>query len=124
MSEETRGPGRPAKPRLLKLKLLKGYVPHHIPEDRMPSKEDLAQGVLPKAAAGSIIEELEDPAKALVRRRGAELAFDDDKLDWMSPREKKAREEAAQRDALERRSSEIAASRQASRELSRRRDQI
>ncbi len=118
MTEETRGPGRPAKPKLVKIKLLKGYVPHHIPADKMPRKEELEQGVLPKAAAGSVIEELEDPAKALVRRRGAEVAFDDEPLDWMSPREKKAREFAAQRNALERRTAEIAASRQASRELS------
>ena len=120
MTEETRGPGRPAKPKLIKIRLNRGYVPHHIPAERMPSKEDLEQGVLPKAAAGSVIEELENTAKDLVRRRVAELAFDDEPLDWMSTREKKKREDESLRNALERRTAEIAASRQAVRDMSRR----
>jgi hypothetical protein len=108
MEDEKRGPGRPAKPKLTTVKLLKGYVPSHFPEDRKPTND-----VLPKAAAGSIIEVPEDEAREMVKRRIAELTFDGEALDWMSSKEKRERDAAAERKALNERLATIYAQKMA-----------
>lgn len=119
MTEEARGPGRPAKPKLVKIKLLLGYVPLNIPDERKPSKADWDAGVRPKAAAGSIIEEYEQAARPLINSRVAELVFDDDELLWMTNAEKKAREDRRTREALEHRAAQVYAQKVAARERDR-----
>lgn len=94
----SRGPGRPPKPKLVRVRLRHGYVPSVFPEDRQPVGD-----ILPKAAAGSVIDLPEDEARALVKAQKAELVFDGEDLDWMTEPEKRAREDAEERRRLKER---------------------
>lgn len=97
-NEAPRGPGRPPKPKMARVRLLHGYVPSVYPDGIAPEG-----GVLPKAASGSVIDVPEDEAKRIVGCRVAELAFPDDELDWMSEQEKRERKTEAERVAMKQR---------------------
>lgn len=119
MTEEVK---RTRSPEMTKVRLLRGYVPSHIPEHILKTipKASLEDGLLPKAAPGSVIEVPGDEARDIVRKRIAEVAFSDDNLEWTTPAEKKAREDAEQRQALQELQARIYSEKLAQIELSKR----